>query len=61
MIRCRSKSVMAAQPAISESERAQPAHRPVAASITHTLMQGVSIGLDPRRGMRFSLPPPAGM
>ena len=40
---------MAAQPAISASERLQPAHSPVVASITHTLMQGVSMRLSIRR------------
>src|SRR5262245_21595694 len=41
----RSASVIAAQRAISSSERPQPAQSLVPASIMHTLMQGVSIGL----------------
>jgi len=45
MIRWRSTSVIAAQRAISSSDRLHPAQSALLASITHTLMQGVSIGL----------------
>jgi hypothetical protein len=45
MIRWRSASVIAAQRAISSSDRPQPAQSAVHASIAHTLMQGDWIGL----------------
>jgi hypothetical protein len=48
MIRSRSPSVIAAQVAISSIERLHPAHNRVSASITHTLMHGVSMNLAER-------------
>jgi hypothetical protein len=39
-IRSRSSFLMLGQPAISSIDRLHPAHRPVAGSIAHTLMQG---------------------
>jgi hypothetical protein len=61
MMRWRSASVMAAQPAISWSDRPHPAHSPVLASITHTLMHGVCIGLSKTAGAEFMSRTPAGM
>jgi hypothetical protein len=43
MIRRRSAFEIEPQTAISSRVRAQPLHRPVARSITHTFVQGVSI------------------
>src|SRR6185503_13215261 len=45
MIRRRSVSVIAVQPAISPLERKHPAHKPVAGSIVQILLQGDSIYL----------------
>jgi len=43
MIACRSLSLIEPQRAISSSVRPQPVQRPLAESITQTLMQGVEI------------------
>jgi hypothetical protein len=53
MMRSRSASVMADQPAISSRDRRHPAHSPVLASITHTLIHGVSIGLSKSAGVGY--------
>src|SRR5262245_28691602 len=50
---------MAAQPAISSSDRPQPAQSMVPASITHTLVHGVSIGLL-NSAQRWRNTPPRG-
>ena len=47
MIRPLSATLRRAQPAISSSVRAQPTHKPVAASIEQILMQGDSIRVSP--------------
>jgi hypothetical protein len=61
MMRRRSESVMADQPAISSRDRRHPAHSPVLASITHTLMHGVSIGLSKSAGVDSMPHAPRGM
>jgi hypothetical protein len=50
MIRRRSQSVMLVQRAISSSDRLQPVHKPVSASIMQTLMQGESISFGCVKG-----------
>jgi hypothetical protein len=62
MIRWRSASVIAAQRAISSSDRLHPAQSAVLTSITHTLMQGDWIGLFISAEVRRTAPAsPAGM
>jgi hypothetical protein len=61
MIRWRSESVIAPQPAISWSDRPHPVHSPVLSSITHTFVHGVCIGLSKSVDEDFGIPTPAGM